>query len=206
MTRTTERIRAHIETLPLGQPITSQEFMEFGGRAAVDQALTRLVKTGGLSRVARGVYVRPKRSPYVGEVPPEPIKVAEAIAAETGSVIQVHGAEAARRMGLSTQVPTRPVFYTSGPSRRFNLGQIQVVLKHVCPRKLVLSGRPAGIALTALWYLGKAAVTLEIIERIRMRLPHEEFEVLRASTRSMPGWMHDVFVRFEKERSQTWEP
>lgn len=201
MPKTTERIREYIESLPLGHPVTSRAFLEFGGRAAVDQALTRFVKTGGLSRVARGVYVRPKRSPYVGEVPPEPLKVAEAIAAETGSVIQVHGAEAARRVGLSTQVPTRPIFYTSGPSRRFNLGQMQVLLKHVCPRKLALSGRPAGIALTALWYLGKAAVTLETIERIRMRLPSEEFEALRTSTRSMPGWMHDIFIEYERTNS-----
>lgn len=197
MTNTTEKIRAYIETLPLGQPVTSQEFMEFGSRAAVDQALTRLVKAGVLSRVTRGIYVRPKISHYVGEVPPEPIKVAEAIAAETGSLIQIHGAEAARRMGLSTQVPTRPIFYTNGPSRRFNLGQMQVLLKHVCPRKLALSGSPAGIALTALWYLGKTAVTLETIEQIGSKLPQSEFKVLCSSTRSMPGWMHDVFVKFK---------
>lgn len=197
MMNTTERIREYIADLPLGQPVTSQEFMEFGSRAAVDQALTRLVKTGGLSRVARGVYLRPKRNPYVGEVPPEPFKVAETIAAETGSVIQIHGAEAVRRMGLSTQVPTRPIFYTSGPSRRFNLGQIQVLLKHVCPRKLALSGSPAGIALTALWYLGKTAVTLDTIVQIRSKLSESEFEALCSSTRSMPGWMHDVFVKFK---------
>lgn len=197
MTSTTERIREHIETAPLGQPVTSREFMEYGNRAAVDQALARLVKAGVLSRVARGVYVRPKQSPYVGEVPPEPIKVAGAIAAETGSAIQVHGAEAARRMGLSTQVPTRPIFQTSGPSRRFTLGRMEVSLKHVSPRKLAMAERPAGIALTALWYLGKTAVTLETIEQIESKLPRGEFEALCASTRLMPGWMHDVFVQFK---------
>ncbi|HPO11929.1 MAG TPA: DUF6088 family protein [Candidatus Hydrogenedentes bacterium] len=197
MTNTIKKIREYIEALPLGQPVTSQEFMEFGSRAAIDQALARLVKAGTLSRVTRGVYIRPKKSPYAGEVPPEPIKVAEAIAAETGSVIQIHGAEAARRMGLSTQVPTRPIFYTSGSSRRFNLGQMQVLLKHVCPRKLALYGRPAGIALTALWYLGKTVVTVETIEHIGSKLPRSEFEVLCSSTRSMPGWMHDVFVKFK---------
>lgn len=194
---TTERIREYVATLPLCKPVTSQAFMEFGSRAAVDQALTRLVKEKVLSRVARGVYVRPKTSRYVGEVPPEPIQVAEAIAAETGSVIQIHGAEAARRMGLSTQVPARPIFYTSGPSRCFALGQMEVLLKHVCPRKLALSGRPAGIALTALWYLGKTAVTLETIAHIGSQLPQGEFEALCASTRCMPGWMHDVFLKFK---------
>lgn len=200
---TVEKIRQHVESLPSSQPVTSKEFMGFGSRAAVDQALARLVQKGELSRVARGVYMRPKRSPYVGEVSPEPAKVAEALAAETGNTIQVHGAEAARRMGLSTQVPSQPIFYTSGPSRRVQLGRTEVTLKHVSPRKLAMAERPAGIALTALWYLGKHLVTVETIERIRARLPHEEFEALRSASRVMPGWMHDVFIRFEKERAQT---
>ena len=31
------------------------------------------------------------------------------------SIVQVYGAEAARRLELTTQVPTQPVFSTSGP-------------------------------------------------------------------------------------------
>jgi hypothetical protein len=103
-------------------------------------------------------------------------------------------------MGLSTQVPSQPVFYTSGPSRRVQLGRMEVTLKHVSPRKLAMAERPAGIALTALWYLGKRLVTLETIERIRTRLPHEEFEALQSATRVMPGWMHDVFIQFEENQ------
>ena len=200
-----EKIRKRAEALPLGQPVTSKEFMECGSRAAVDQSLSRLTKAGILSRVARGVYVRPSRNVYVGEVPPEPIKVAEAIAAQTGNVVQVHGAEAARRMGLSSQVPARPIFYTSGPCRRFHLGRMEVLLQHVSQRKLALAGRPAGVAFTALWYLGKAVVKTETIEQIRSRLPPEEFEALRSEVRSMPGWMHDAFVR-HRETCSTCPP
>jgi hypothetical protein len=90
-------------------------------------------------------------------------------------------------MRLSTHVPSQPIFYTSGPSRRVQLGRMEVTLKHVSPRKLAMSERPAGIALTALWYLGKCSVTMETIERIRARLPQEEFEALRSSTRMMPS-------------------
>ena len=197
---TAESIRQHLTSLPLAQPVSSKEFMAFGRRAAVDQALTRLVQKGELSRVARGIYMRPKRSPYVGEVPPDPAKIAEVLASESGNRIQVHGAEAVRRMGLSTQAPSRPIFYTSGPSRHVRIGQMEVSLQHVSSRKLAMAERPAGIALTALWYLGKGRVTLETIERIRMRLPREEFEALRSSTRIMPGWMHDVFIRFEENQ------
>ena len=195
----TEQIRAKVERLPIGQPVTSKEFMAYGSRAAVDQALSRLVRGGVLSRPARGIYMRPKRNPFVGEVPPEPMKMAEAIAQESGGVVQMHGAEAARRLGFSTQVPARPIFYTNGPNRRFRLGQMEVTLKHVSPRKLALAGRMAGIALTALWYLGKNLVTPQTIEQVRKQLSLEEFEALRTAGKVMPGWMHDAFLKHEKD-------
>lgn len=192
----TETIKSEVARMPEGQPATSKAFMAFGSRASVDQALSRLVKAGILSRPARGVYVRPKHSAYVGAVPPEPVQIAEAIASESGYQIQVHGAEAVRRLGLSTQVPTKPVFYTSGPSRRFRLGATVVSLKHVSPRKLALAGRPAGLALTALWYLGKEKVKMETIKQIHSKLGREEFEALCGEVSAMPGWMHDAILEY----------
>jgi hypothetical protein len=138
-------------------------------------------------------------NPYIGEVPPEPEQVAQVITKESGGVIQIHGAEAARRLGFSTQVPARPIFYTSGPNRHFQLGAMEVTLKHVSIRKLALAGSMAGVAFTALWYLGKDVVTPETIEHVRKRLSPEEFESLRTEKRSMPGWMQNVFIRYEKE-------
>jgi len=195
-----------VQGIPLGEPFTTRRLLSLGNRATVDQTLARLVKAGVLARPARGVYVRPKRSPYVGEVPPEPLKVAETIAQELGAVVQVHGAEAARRMGLTTQVPAKPVFYTSGPSRRFRLGRMEVILKHVSPRKLFLAGYPAGIALTALWYLGKQAVTLATIAMIRSALSAEEYERLRSAMAMMPDWMRTVFAKYEQETSDAGVP
>ena len=197
---TMERVRSEGERLPAGQPVANKVFMALGSRASVDQALSRLVRMGVLSRPARGVYARPKWNSYVGEVPPEPIQIANAIAAESGNAVQVHGAEAARRMGFSTQVPTKPIFYTSGPSRRFRLGRLDVLLKHVSSRKLALVGRPAGIAFTALWHLGRRQVTAETIEQVHSRLAPEEFEALCSAIPSMPGWMHDAVLRFMERR------
>jgi hypothetical protein len=194
---TISRIWSYAQRIPAGHPVTSQTFMTFGERAAVDQALTRLVKTGKLARPARGVYVRPKHNPYVGKVMPEAITIAKAIAKETGSVVQVHGAEAARRMGFSTQTPMRPVFITDGPTRRFHLGAMEVLLQHVSPRKLALAERPAGMAFTALWYLGKDAVDMAAIDQVRVRLSPEEFQALVTATPLMPVWMQNAFRKYK---------
>ena len=191
-----QAIREHIEGLPFGEPFTTSSLLIYGPRAAVDQTLSRLARAGFVERVVRGVYVRPEVSKYVGKVMPEPFKVAKAIAREHGETVQVHGAEAARRRGLSTQVPAQPVFLTSGPSRHLRLGNLEVVLKKVSSNKLALANRPAGLALTALWYLGKEHVNAAVLETIETKLPPEEFEALRAARNVMPAWMADEFYRY----------
>lgn len=197
---TMQEIRERALSTPRGTPFTTAKLLGSGKRAAVDQAISRLIKAGEITRVARGIFVRPEKNKYLGYVMPNPAKVVELIAQNTGSIIQVHGAEAAHRLGLSTQMPIQLVFYTSGPSRHLTLGNLNLTLKHVTPRKLLLAGRPAGLAFTALWYLGKEQVSIETIKTIQKCLPAPEFKVLQNAIPFMPGWMVDVFVRFEEKK------
>ncbi len=189
----TEQVRRTIDDLPQGTVFTSAQLAPIGPRAAIDQALARMVKTGHITRVARGVFVRPEQNRFVGPVPPRVADVAEAIARTHGAVIEVQGAEAARTFGLTTQMPVKPVFSTTGPTRRIRLGNLELTLQHRRPRKLALAGRPAGKALAALWYLGKENVTPEVIETIRTQLPPGEFEALVGAISVMPAWMARVF-------------
>jgi len=200
--KTAEAIKAQLEHLPIGEPFTTRVFMPLGPRTAVDQALSRLVRTGAIARLARGVFVKPRISAYVGTVTPEPLKIAQAIASANGETVQVHGAEAARRLELSTQVPTRAVFYTSGASRRVQVKGTPVELRHAARRKLALAGRPAGLALSALWYLGKKQTTPSVLEKIRNRLSPEEFEALRAAAAHMPAWMAQAIRRHQTPSSR----
>ena len=196
--KTTEMIRQRIEAMPVGDPFTPVAFLSCGTRVCVDQTLSRLVKAGVIERLARGIFVRPEVSRFVGKVMPEPLKVAEAVAKATGYVVQVHGAEAARKLELTKQVPIQPVFVTSGPSKRIRVGEIEIRLQHVCRRKLALANRPAGIALSAMWYLGKEKVTPDIIGNIRRKLGSDEFEALKSAIPAMPAWMSDAIFHYER--------
>jgi hypothetical protein len=75
---------------------------------------------------------------------------------------------------------------------------MDIRLQHVCQRKLALAGRPAGLALAAIWYLGKKEVTPALVEKIRHKLGSSEFEALKSATRSMPAWMSDAIFRNER--------
>jgi hypothetical protein len=195
------KIRNRINEIPQGEPFSGSVFAGVGTRAAMDQSLSRLVKAAELERLAPGVFVRPKSNPYVGKVMPSAHAVAEAVANSIGAKVDVHGAEALRRFGLTTQMPTQAVFYTTGPSRHLKLGQMAVMLQHVAARKLALAGRPAGLALSALWYLGRGAVTPEVIATIAQKLGPDEFLALCAAKTHMPAWMADTLFRYEQSTS-----
>lgn len=100
------QVENFIQKKPRGEPFTSSSVIKFGTRAALDQALSRLAKAGKIVRVTQGIYLRPEKNRFVGMVMPDPFKVVKAIAEQSNELVQISGAEAARKYGLSTQVAT----------------------------------------------------------------------------------------------------
>jgi len=193
-----EAIRKHAKSIKKGKPFTSSHFLKLGSRAAVDKAVSRLVEEGSIHRLSRGVFVRPETSPFIGNVMPEVSEVVEVIAKNHGETIQVHGAEAARRFKLSTQMPTTPVFYTSGPGRTIKIGNMTVKLMHTTShRRLQFAGQKIGLALSALWYLGKNNVNPSVVQKVRGGLSAQEFELLRNA--DVPAWMNEALNSVEPE-------
>ncbi len=191
-------IRQEIKTIPEGKPFTTSRFLKLGTRANIDKTLSRMVQEGFIQRIIRGIFIRPLQSQYIGNVMPEAKDIVKAIAKEYGETIQVHGAEAARRFKLSTQMPVQPTYYTSGTTRELKIGNLMIKLIHTNNhRKLQHAGKKAGLALSALWYLGKDNINTKAIEHIRNSLGNESFEALCHST-DMPGWMEHAITQYHK--------
>lgn len=185
---TAKAVRAAVGKLPGGKPFTGARCAEHGTRGAVDRTLSRLVSDGAIQRLAHGVFVRPRKSRFVGTVLPDVHEVVEAIARGNGGTVQIHGAEAARRFRLNTHVPIAPVFHTSASTRTIRLAGTTVRLAHTSNRRrLQFAGEAAGTALSALWYLNKNNVTPEAVATIATALGPAEFEKPRSA--DMPAWM-----------------
>lgn len=174
--------------MPKGRPFACAQFAQLGSRASVGKALSRLVQSGTLERVARGVYMRPNLSKYTGKnVRPSPLAVMKVITRARGETIQIHGAEATRRLGLSTQMQVLPTFYTSGSTREIKIGNALVRLQHVSKDRLQQAGTKVGLAFTALHYIGKKGLSPKVVSKIINALSSEELIKLRAC--KMPEWM-----------------
>ncbi len=166
----------------------------------MDQALARLTRQGKILRLARGIYTRPKHSKYVGNVMPEPLKIAEAKARTSNAKVGPTGAEAARMFGLTTQMPTQPAYLTTGSSTSIRFGKLTIRLIRASARKIDLSSTRVGLAISALWFLGKEEITHKAIAKIERQLSPEEFVQMKKLTAYMPGWLSNMLYRFERKK------
>ena len=176
-----------------GGVFTPRDFLDVAARAAVDQALSRLAKGGKLRRLARGLYDFPKVHPKLGPLSPAPDDVAQALARETGSQVQIAGARAANALGLSTQVPAKSIYLTDGPSRRVVLGKRVVDLRHASPKHLIAPGSPAGTVVQALRHLGPVRAT-DVVHVAARQLSASDKKTLATSAVQAPAWMRPTLV------------
>jgi len=182
-----EVIMEHASGLPEGVPLVAEELLHLGNRGAIDQVLSRLVRRGSLLRAGRGIYVLPIESRF-GARAPSTSKMVEGLATHSGETITSHGATAANALGLTTQVPMRAVYLTSGRSRQLKLGAQMVEFRHAPVWQLIFPGQAAGDVVRALAWLGpeKAAAA---IRQLKTKLPSSDLADVASVRARLPTWM-----------------
>jgi len=110
------------------------------------------------------------------------------LARETGSQVQITGAQAANALGLSTQVPAKTIYLTDGPSRRVVLGKRIVDLRHASPKHLIAPGSSAGTVVQALRHVGPDRA-VDVAAIAARRLSEKDKRTLASSVLQAPAWM-----------------
>ncbi|WP_347989557.1 DUF6088 family protein [Methylomonas sp. AM2-LC] len=187
MSHLVEKILYAAKGKPEGGLLSPKEFLHLGSRAAVDKTLSRLVQEGKLMRVSRGIYVAPYEGRF-GVRAPSTESVVHAIETSYGETVVSNGATEANALGLTTQVPTREVFFTSGPSRLLQLGNRCVELKHGKRWELVLGKRQAGRVVRALSWLGPEQAPTAL-KTLREKLSKSEWDAMHNVLSLLPSWM-----------------
>ena len=182
-----ELIMAHASESPEGTLLCPNALLHLGSRAAVDQALSRLARSGKLSRVCQGVYARPVETRF-GPRPPTIAKVIASLSELWGETIVPSGGATANAFGLTTQVPVQVVYLTSGSNHKLRLGELRIELRHAPRWQLVAPYRSAGDAVRALAWLGPQEVE-ENLEALEQKLSPEDLEEMAAFRAVMPAWV-----------------
>ena len=181
-----DRIRGHDR----GKVFTPKDFLDLGSRDAADQSLSRLVRSGEIQRLGRGIYHYPRVNERLGiPVGPDPDEIAEALGRQTGTRVLPSGAAAANRLGLSTQVPAKPVYLTDGRTRQVRIGGMVFQIRHAAPKELSAASRTSVMVFQALRHLGQTAVDEQVIARLRRVLSADQRQELLRDSRYTTDWI-----------------
>lgn len=193
MSTVQEGILEYTNRLPEGAVFAAKSFLHLGSRAAVDQALSRMARDGEVLRVSRGRYVRPRQTRF-GRRAPSPRELVEQFSRATGETVVPSGSTAAHGLGLTTQVPVRSVYLTSGTDRRLELGKQIVELRNAPSWQLWGAGTREGAVLRAVEWMGPE-VAPEVVRRAVSCLGPEERERLHLACASVPTWLAKLLTR-----------
>ncbi len=195
-----DKIMASVIRRGRGSVFFGEDFLSLGSPEAVRQALSRLARSGKIRRMGVGLYYHPSFNERLGiEVSPSMDAVARAIARRTGSRIVATGAQAANLLGLSTQVPAKPIYLTNASSRSVAVGNYSIVFRHVGPRRMGLKHDISVLVFEALRYLGQANVTDQVVDRLQRSLPADAKVQLHRDLPRASLWMRPIVQRITEQ-------
>ena len=184
-----------IKKAPRGELIMPSDFSHLGSSEAVRLALFRLEKQAVLSRVAQGIYVRPKISKLIGPILPSAEEVAEAIAKRDRIRTVPTGNYALNALGLSTQVPMNIVLLTDGSPREIRVGKRKIKFKKTTPKNLLAKGKISRLVIQALKEMGNGRVTENEQKKVVALLKREEEANLVHDIGLAPVWIQLIMKK-----------
>ncbi|MBK6707996.1 MAG: hypothetical protein IPG54_11165 [Sphingomonadales bacterium] len=195
MPAVTEKIMKRVRGKGRGWAFTPKDFLDLGTRASIDMALTRLVQANQIRRIGRGLYDYPKLHDKLGELTPDADTIAQAVATQSGDKLSSSGAQAANRLGISTQVPAKTSYATSGQTRVKKVAGRTIALKRSRAPILDDASPDANAVLQLLAHVGKDKIDDDLIQRLSAQIDDRDFKALTKAQPLMPGWMSDAVLK-----------
>lgn len=178
--------------------IFASDFAEYN-QEYIGDLLAAYMKDGRLVRLANGVYLKTTVTRF-GPVYPSPTEIAEAIARRDHAQVLMSGLAAENYFGLSTQVPMKVVFLTSGSARKLTVGNTEIEFKRGVPRNFAFRDRTMATLCQALKSIGNGHVTEEQ-RGVLMRFLSEYVKehAINEDIKLMPQWIQRLLNEIIKE-------
>ncbi len=192
------KIRSRIAHAKFGEVYFVSSFPQYDVEY-VTKLLAIFEKEGIISRIAKGIYVKAKKTRF-GILYPSAFELVTEIAKRDKAIIIPTGVTAANRLGFSTQVPMNTSFLTTGSSRTLTLGNRTVTLKHGAPRNFAFRGKLMQELVQALRSIGEGNITQQDEQQLAKLLAESpEKQTIEYDLLLAPVWMRQIIKRNIKE-------
>lgn len=186
-------VREKILNLERGSIFFPADFDDIATDTAVRQTLSRMVKSGEIIRISRGIYCYPRSNPSLGLdiIPPSAEDIAQRIAERDKVKIIPTGDQALNQLGLSTQVPCNAVYITNGARKKISLGKGRYIVFRESNefRLFDFKSRVMMLAVSAMRSIGEESIADELMTVIRKIVGNVSPEIYKHDIRLAPVWV-----------------
>jgi len=180
-----------IGNMPEGSIVFRTDFPQYHSEF-VGNVLSAMVDENNLTKIAQGIYLKPRRSRF-GAIQPSAYQVAESIARRDNAEILPAGETALNELGLSTQVPVNYTFLTTGSARNVRLGNRTIVFKRSAPRNFAYKTKLMAYIVQALRTFGEKNVDDTILSQLTTLIDKEpDHAALIEDLKYVPAWMRKI--------------
>lgn len=189
-----------IKKMPQGMAFSVSDFTNDFSYELVKKSLQRLEKEGKIRRIIRGVYDRPSFSKIINEYSvPFPDEVAKALARNYNWKIAPTGNVALNALGLSTQVVANWNYISSGPYKKYNIGNIMLEFIHRSNKELLNMSEKTLILIQALKAIGRNGIDDNIIKKLNNKYTNQEKKVILEEAKNTVIWIYEIIKKICKE-------
>lgn len=188
-----------------GWVFSSQDFMPKFKRWEIDRSLTDLEKEGKIIRIIPGLYAFPKYSQLLKEyVTPDMGVIAQAIARKNNWKIFPEGNTALLYLGLSTQIPAKYIYLSSGRHRKYCVNGSMLEFKELNSKTIFINDKNTNLIVQAIMSLGKiAANDTNFINRLSRCFPYAEWVKIEYKARKVAIWILEIIAKAKELANET---
>lgn len=188
-----DKILNRINNYESNKVFISNDFIDIASSETVRKTLNRLVKDDVIKRIIKGFYYRPAYSELIDEYEAVSIhELALAIARKYNWNIAPYSNTALNILGLSTQVPSKWIYNSSGRYKKYSIGKNSLEFKKVKPSEIANMSQMTAIVIQAIRAIGQDRITKNDIAKIKEKISDKEIKTLMIESKFAPAWIYEI--------------
>lgn len=190
-TSANKEIKQFIEKLEPNQIFLANDLLNITNYNNIKIILHRLEKEKLIKRLIDGLYYKPDFSPLLNaEIPLDIEEIVKKLAEKFNWKIVPEHNKVLNMLSLSTQVPAKYIYLSTGPYRKYNIYGFDIYFKHASEKNFSNYTYKEMLVIQAIKGLGNKKYSPTSKEKLQNFLNNEEIKDIFAKSKYQTKWVY----------------
>ena len=191
-----KRLLNTIKRKERGAVFSAVDFIVDFKRWEIDQSFIALEKDGHIKRILPGLYYYPEYSKLLEKtIAPDIQQVTKALARKYEWKIFPEGNTALNYLRLSTQLPAKYIYISSGRSCKYKIGNTDLEFRHRVLTETMINSENAMLAVQAIKSMGQIHANNDFAKQLSKCFSFKEWIKIEKMSHKVANWILEVIQK-----------